>query len=340
MRFNIEPGDDERGRAPAGVRRMRPAFTLIELLVVMAIVAVLAGLLLPAVQQAREASRRLTCANNLKQLGLALHNYTDAHGRFPPGRGAALPGVFSAQAFLLPFVEQSGLQRRIDFTRAPTTFFVPPATTHDGSANLTAATTPVAVLQCPSDRTDGRVPGSNFGATNYAASVGSGLVEYGTLRNADGVFYLGSATGIEEITDGTTHTAAFSERLLGPGYDVAGTPGSTELYIWELPGASNTTPADCAAAVTGVWDSERGAKWILGNYGNTLYNHFHPPNAAEWDCMNMQQQKGLMSARSRHPGGVEVLFCDGSVRFVSNLIAAETWRALATRAGGEVAHAW
>ncbi len=104
--------------------KTRPGFTLIELLVVIAIIAVLIGLLLPAVQRVREAGNRTGCANNLKQLGLALHNYHAIWRRLPPGRGAALPGIFSAQAHLLPYLEQDPLARLIDFTQAPATFSV------------------------------------------------------------------------------------------------------------------------------------------------------------------------------------------------------------------------
>jgi prepilin-type processing-associated H-X9-DG protein len=104
----------------------------------------------------------------------------------------------------------------------------------------------------------------------------------------------------------------------------------------ELPGGTDPTPAACAAPAAGGWNPERGAKWIVGNYGNTLYNHALPPNPAGWDCTNATQQKGRFGARSRHPGGVNVLFCDGSVRFVADGVDPEGWRALATRSGGEV----
>lgn len=318
----------------------RRAFTLIELLVVLTVMAILVALLLPAVQQAREAARRLSCSNNLKQIGLALHNYHSAHGCFPQGRGGAFPGIFSAQAYLLPYLEQSSLQNLVDFSAAPTTFSIP-GTVFDGSSNLDAATTSVPVFLCPSDAGPGRVPGSEFGATNYAANAGSGTVNFGSLRKADGVFYRGSRTDFADIRDGATNTVAFSERLLGSGRPVTSTPpDAARRAMWELPGGSDTTPADCRAAATGAWYVERGAKWILGNYGNTIYNHYYPPNAADWDCMNMQQQKALATARSFHPGGVMTLLCDGSGRFVSDHIDLEIWRAAATRRGHEVIGSW
>jgi prepilin-type N-terminal cleavage/methylation domain-containing protein/prepilin-type processing-associated H-X9-DG protein len=323
---------------PLALPRPRRAFTLIELLVVIAIIAVLIALLLPAVQAAREAARRTQCRNNLKQIGLALHNYHDVHGALPQGRGGAIPGVFSAHAYLLAFLEQGNLRNLVDFSAAPTTFSIGDGTVFDGAPNHDAATTVLASLLCPSDGSDGRVPGSEFAATSYAANAGSGTAAFGSLTGADGVFFRGSAVGFRHMTDGSSQTAAFSERLLGTGAAVA--PGGTvpaDRYMLELPGGGDTTPAICGNASSGMWYAERGAKWILGNYGNTLYNHYYTPNAVPWDCMNMQQQKALGAARSHHPGGVTLLWCDGSVRFAADGVNLAVWRAASTRSGGEVA---
>src|SRR5215469_16448918 len=155
----------------------RNAFTLIELLVVIAIIAILIGLLLPAVQKVREAAARIQCQNNLKQLGLALHSYHDALGSFPAGRDP-WPKPFSAQAHLLPFVEQQNLQNLVDFTQPTST-----------GVNAAAAATPVKLFICPSDPAGGRVPGSAFGGNNYAANVGTG-VNSGDYVTGDGVFLL------------------------------------------------------------------------------------------------------------------------------------------------------
>jgi prepilin-type N-terminal cleavage/methylation domain-containing protein/prepilin-type processing-associated H-X9-DG protein len=306
---------------------MRRGFTLIELLVVIAIIGTLVGLLLPAVQKVREAAARLRCQNNLHQFGLAMHNHHAAHGRLPPGRGASHPAIFSAHAYLLPYFEQTNLTAAIDYLSAPATYTVPPGTVHDGTRNYPAATTAVTVFACPSDPANGRVPGVPFAGTNYAMSAGSGA---GSLTNADGVFFLGSAVRVEEIADGTTHTAAASERPLGTG---AGGTDPRRL-MRELPGNPDATPAACAGG--GGWNGERGAKWIVGNYGNTLYNHADPPNPPAADCTTMTQQKGRMAARGFHPGGVNVLFADGGVRFAADGTAPEVWRAAGTRAGGEV----
>lgn len=321
--------------------RRQSGFTLIELLVVIAIIGVLVALLLPAVQSAREAARRLSCRNNLKQIGLAMHNYHGTHRCLPPGRGAVLPAVFSAHAYLLPYIEQANLQNQIDFTSAPTTFSVGPSTTYSGAANFAAATTAVQTFLCPSDAGPGRVPGSQFGATNYAGNAGSGTVAFGSLENSDGVFYRGSSISFRDLTDGTTHTVAFSERTLGSGMATASSsPPHIERFMWELPLGVDPTPANCVAASSGDWFAERGGKWILGNYGNTLYNHFYAPNAEAWDCMNMTQRFALGTARSLHPGGATVLLCDGSVRFVSDNIDLVIWRAIATRQGGEITGTW
>ena len=140
--------------------------TLVELLVVIAIISVLMSLLLPAVQSAREAARRITCQNNLKQLGLAMQNHHAAYQSFPPGRGTPFPATFSALAYLLPFCE--GLvYKQIDFGSPPITFTLASGKVLDGSRNFSAATTRMSLFGCPSDPNHrGRICGSDFAATN------------------------------------------------------------------------------------------------------------------------------------------------------------------------------
>ncbi|MBX3415893.1 MAG: DUF1559 domain-containing protein [Pirellulales bacterium] len=308
---------------------------MVELLVVIAIIGVLMALVLPAVQAAREASRRGSCANNLKQLGLALQSFHDAKQQFPPGRGGPTPLVFSPQAHLLPFVEQNGLYHQLDLTASPTKLVIA-GITYSGAANAAAANEAVGLLQCPSDPGAGRIPGTVFGGTNYVANAGSGAVDHGSLVRADGVFFLTSAVRFRDLLDGSSHTAAFSERTLGNGMPLAESRPYDDLYILELGRNVDVSVSNCATQGTGSWYSQRSGKWILGNYGNTLYNHFYTPNSATWDCMNQAQQKGFLAARSHHPGGVQVLLCDGSVRLIADRVEASLWLGIATRAGREI----
>jgi prepilin-type N-terminal cleavage/methylation domain-containing protein len=316
-------------------KRTREGFTLIELLVVIAIIAILIGLLLPAVQKVREAAARMSCTNNLKQLGLAMHNHESALGVFPQGRNA-WPKVVSAPARLLAYVEQEGLQRLVD----------PDGTLAAGGPNDNAAKNRVGLLICPSDPANGRVSGSAYFGINYAACNGTGttfdaagnVAGYLTIGTGNGVFAQ-VPTRIADVTDGLSNTAAFSESLIGNGATLTGVPTSPQLIrlaVLEVAGGNDPTPADCDAG-NGTWSVRRGEQWINGHYGNTLYNHYYGPNRADrWDCGNASHNKGLTAARSNHTGGVNLLLCDGGVRFVGNGVALPTWRSLATRAGGEV----
>lgn len=301
-------------------------FTLIELLVVIAIIAILIALLLPAVQQAREAARRTQCRNNLKQIGLALHNYESTHTVFPPGT-LGFPKVFSAHAQLLPYADQANLRGLIDFNYPPLDFGIP-----GWMANEVASKTVVPMFRCPSDRE--AVPGSDFGPLNYPACTGSGLVNSGSSTNTDGIIYARSRTKFRDLIDGSSNTAAFSESLLGNGASSAsGPPQDSQREVIELAMGTPTTPAACTS---GTWSGQRGAKWINGHYGDSLYNHFYGPNSAESDCGNGYHSHALTAARSPHTGGVHLLLCDGSARFVGDSVDINLWRGLATRANGEI----
>ncbi|MFO1023326.1 MAG: DUF1559 domain-containing protein [Planctomycetales bacterium] len=314
----------------ATLNRSRHGFTLIELLVVIAIIGVLISLLLPAVQQAREAARRTQCKNNLHQIGLAIHNYEASHKVFPTGRDN-YPMVFSAQAHLLPYLDQVALQNLIDFRTAPTF-------TNTNSRNDVAARTIVSMYICPSDMQS--VPGSSFGPTNYVATIGSGVGTSASIKTGDGVIYSGSNIRFAQVTDGLSNTICFSEQTLGigglPSSTPVGPPTKAEYEVLELSGATVTSDATCVVGAVGsTWSGNRGAKWMNGHYGDTLYNHYYQPNSSQFDCGNGSHNYGLTAARSRHAGGVHVLFCDGSVHFATNSIDLNLWRGLSTKQGSE-----
>jgi prepilin-type processing-associated H-X9-DG protein len=293
------------------------------LLVVIAIIAILIGLLLPAVPKIRESANRMKCSNNLKQLGLALHNFEGVYQSFPQARNP-FPLVHSAASRLLPYVEQDNLQRLVDYTTPPTS-----------PTNVQASQTRVPLFVCPSDPAGGQVRGLPDFGSNYVANNGSGTVGFGLIATGDGLFTQ-VPVRIADITDGTSNTAAFSESTLGNGnVPASAAVADPRLIVVEVPGGSDPTPAACDSAA-GTLSARRGGKWIDGHYGNTLYNHYYPPNPRTWDCGNGSHNKALSTARSYHAGGVNMLMADGSVRFVRNAIQIETWRALATRAGGEV----
>jgi prepilin-type N-terminal cleavage/methylation domain-containing protein/prepilin-type processing-associated H-X9-DG protein len=327
-----------RGGKAMLIVRTRRGFTLVELLVVIAIIGMLVALLLPAVQAAREAARRSQCSNNLKQLGLALHNYESTYKVFPQGRNK-YPQVVSALARVLPYIEQANAYELVD----------PNGTLAVGGQNDLAARTQLSMFVCPSDAQRGQVPGSNYYGTNYAACNGTGVLEdaagtitYPTIAGGNGVFAQ-APQRLADILDGLSNTAAFSESLIGDGAAVASMPTDARMIsmvVLEVPGGNDPTPSACESGA-GVWNARRGEQWINGHFGNTLYNHYYTPNPAnKWDCGNGSHNKALSTARSYHPGGVQILLCDGSARFLGESIALDVWRSLATRKGSEAVSAW
>lgn len=323
------------------IPRKRKALTSIELLVAVGIIALLIAMLLPSVQAARETARALQCRNHLKQLALAVLNYESTHRSFPPGRGAPLPRAFSAFAYLLPELEQAALSARIDFSSAPVDFSIGP-THYDATANLPVATTSLAVLLCPSDPFAPRVVGLPYAATNYAVNAGSGLRDLGTLAEGDGVFFLNSQIRFRDLIDGSSSTAALGERTLGYGESSTQVPPHyrnreiRELAAGFQPTLANCTPPGQVKSTL----TTRGGKWLLGNYGNTLYNHLLLPNAVERDCTNIQQQKGRMGLRSMHRSGVGLAFCDGHVDSIASTIDPTVWHALGSRDASDVVDVW
>ncbi|HEV7279503.1 MAG TPA: DUF1559 domain-containing protein [Pirellulaceae bacterium] len=315
----------------------RSGFTLVELLVVIAIIGVLVALLLPAVQAAREAANRMSCANNLKQIALGTHNYESAYRRFPSM--GYRNHAYSVQAKLLPFMEQSSLHDLLDFSQ-------PLVVGNDHSGDLNpiyheAAATPLAVFQCPSDGGEIMTLKNNddwFAAGNYMVNVGSGVGRnYSIVNKTDGIFYLDSNLRFASITDGSSNTVLYAETLFGSRVN------STELQdpkrqmkkIATNGASPGTLDADTinSAAATG-YDGERAFSWIWGGRGyNVIVNAYLPPNSDVPDTRF--HGDGLFAARSAHSGTVQVTLADGSVRPVADTVDLATWRRLFSRNDGE-----
>jgi prepilin-type N-terminal cleavage/methylation domain-containing protein/prepilin-type processing-associated H-X9-DG protein len=324
-------------------------FTLIELLVVIAIIGLLIALLLPAVQAAREAARRMQCGNNLKQIGLAIHNYVESRGVLPIGQGPEPTGTWngwSAQAMLLTYMEQSPVFNCINFD-------IPDGSAPGTVANTTAQRVRVGTFLCPSD-TD-RLTGVE-GHNNYTGCTGSNpkMNDGITTGVSGGMYgpgpYVPTTVGLQQIIDGTSQTAAFSERVMGIGWYNDGqppdslTPPGSVVRIDDLPGDADgvyrlcfaTDPHAAGAILSGLYSV--GSFWHIGMPYGDRYNHVMPPNT--WSCAGQHTDwAGAHTASSRHPGLVNVLFADGSVRSIKNGINLAVWRALGTKAAGEVVSA-
>jgi prepilin-type N-terminal cleavage/methylation domain-containing protein/prepilin-type processing-associated H-X9-DG protein len=343
------------------VRRHR-AFTLIELLVVIAIIAVLIALLLPAVQAAREAARRAQCVNNLKQIGLGLHNYHSAMGSFPwnsavnPINGQGGPPLFpnatdfgedwanwSALALILPQMEQQAIYNSINFYWAIYAFEY-----QTDAIQQTGAYSMISTFLCPSDRGRGR--------NNYRASNGTNY-DWWSRAGGAGAFVRSNSgspfTDMATMTDGSSNTIAFVERCRGSGDGSQKIPGNvwTGVNIAGFPSYIIQNPADqtylygtaiptceAAAASRGPDWPFGGWMWAAGEYTNAVANFVLTPNSKNHDCSpwgGCGTGFGFYSARSWHSGGVNVLLGDGSVKFIKDSISPATWYALATAAGGE-----
>jgi prepilin-type N-terminal cleavage/methylation domain-containing protein/prepilin-type processing-associated H-X9-DG protein len=344
----------------------RKGFTLIELLVVIAIIAVLIGLLLPAVQKVREAASRMKCSNNLKQIGLAAANYESTFQALPPGWGPVPyqpggPGLSgnsraSVLVLLLPYVEQANKYNQFDLA-------------YDVNAsgqNFAARTQDVPIFLCPSDPASSAFSGP-IGRSNYFANIGNTASQrVGSAPGEEpdvsrlGVFNVSvnssaprgnpgwqkvlSAVRYTDVLDGTSNTAMFAEvkRSNLPYPAPSGTvyaPDNT--YILDSKDFSNAAPT---LPYCNNWDADqviarityRGMQYHRNLPMTSTYTHTVSPNYKGYDCGSINFFASHTAARSYHTGGVNVVFCDGSVHFIHDSIALPAWQALGTRVGGEV----
>jgi prepilin-type N-terminal cleavage/methylation domain-containing protein/prepilin-type processing-associated H-X9-DG protein len=321
------------------VSQKRIGFTLIELLVVIAIMAILMGLLLPAVQSVREAAARTQCLNHLRQLGLALQNYNGANGRLPPQGTFTVGNTFSGysvHARLLPYLEQSNLAAQVDFRLG---FAAQPEICRER----------IPVYRCPSDPNDRTRPdnGIEFYPTNYGFNIGTWLaIDQQTGQAGDGAFGVNQQHRLSEIRDGLSNTLAAAEvKSFVP-----------VLLDGGQPAAPFTPPPETPAEVIawgGTFDPDYGhTQWVSGRTLQSGLTTTFPPNtrvhyqqdgkAYDIDFTNARlgpntprQGFRVVTARSYHPGGANALLLDGSTKFVSSTIAQSVWRSLGTRAGGE-----
>lgn len=325
----------------------RRAFTLVELLVVIAIIGTLIGLLLPAVQAAREAARRASCQNNVRQLGLAMHLYTDGRKTLPANGNYAWSGsavttvnAWSAMARILPFIEQEALFRGIDFTQS---YGVQPS----------ISSKRVGTFMCPSEPKDkghGTDPtfGNKYWPLNYAVSMGTWRVlaaKASGMQTGDGAFLPNRGRKMQEFLDGTSKSLAMAEVKAFTNRMV----GSANTTVFSTPPAP---PTDITALSLAAFNptSYAHVEWVDGKVHETGFTTVFTPqskiNFLTADGMrdvdvvlarepDVGDTYAAVTSRSSHPGGVSVLLVDASVRFIDASIQLAVWRALGTVDGGE-----
>lgn len=324
--------------------RLQPAFTLVEVMVVIAVITVLIALLLPAVQSARESARRTQCANNLKQIGLALHMYEQTYRCFPPGSSGRIKqnlGTGGAEVgslvYILPFLEQRPVFNQIELT--PDNFDL----NWFYLQNPAMLETQIATYICPSGHW---APSDHKPITHYLPSAGTSWNV--SAQKTDGVFFEESAIKHAHIRDGASNTVAFSEHTWSDS-PLAPVNPLYDLYQME-PHDAARNPADleawCSTVDPNSAEAKRGVQDRVNWYNVKYYNHTRAPNMAT--CRNYRDtnrfgnMRGglypfeLMPPTSEHPGGVNMLFCDGGVRFIFATIDPSSFAAMGTRNGDDI----
>jgi prepilin-type N-terminal cleavage/methylation domain-containing protein/prepilin-type processing-associated H-X9-DG protein len=326
-------------------RTARHGFTLIELLVVIAIIAVLIALLLPAVQAAREAARRAQCVNNLKQLGLAMHNYHQAIGSFPIGvMGIRSPNLYASAGdptgsinrrtwafMILPYIEQSAMFGAVNFSLP----FNPPT----GAANNTISESLIAVYLCPSDPTTNQIDQNNRREGNYVVNWGNSnwaqnmFPAYNPFVGSPGVpgnpvpflgapFTMDRSFAVQNITDGTSNTLLMAEVIIG---------ATKPTNLYEHRGDIYNDDYNCAMFNGYTAPNSKVPDWVANGYCRYPYQTNPPCTGTTGGSQN-----SFNASRSYHNGGVNALLSDGSVRFFKDSINVVVWRALASSTGNEV----
>jgi prepilin-type N-terminal cleavage/methylation domain-containing protein/prepilin-type processing-associated H-X9-DG protein len=333
----------------------RPGFTLVELLVVITIIGILIALLLPAVQAARDAARRAQCVNNLKQFGLALHNYHQNRGTFPrysypPVKFSLWQGM-SVHVMLLPYLEQPAIYEQWNWSRSWDDPLI------GRPSNLVLKNRKLSAFRCPSDSAfpDPAYPGNNY-VVSQGPTVGWGnttpaLSPAPAAADMIGVFRPDAEVTIAEIRDGTSNTIAISEQLIGDNDNASYTPGDVVrpvsiAFPYTFPSQTQLETygqqCDAVKLAAGGQLSHVGEEWAAPMPAQTVFNTLAPPNWRWPTCQHggppsqWMDSPGVFPARSRHPGGVNTGMADGAVRFFANTIDFFVYQALGSRAGNEV----